>query len=215
MTIDLYTFTTPNGYKASIMLEELGLDYNVHVVDITKDEQFVPEFLKISPNNKIPAIVDHDGPDGEPISVFETGVILIYLAQKTGKLFPDDVRGRTEVGKWLMWQVAGFGPMLGQAHHFRKYAPEKIEYGIKRYTEEANRLYGVLDKQLSDHTYVTGNEYTIADIAIYPWATLYDDQGVEIHDYPHVKRWLDLVSIRPAVKKGMNVPSKEQVEKAA
>lgn len=205
MTIQVHTWATPNGHKVHIMLEECGLPYEVHAVDIGAGDQFKPEFLKISPNNRIPAIVDPDGPDGQPISVFESGAILLYLAGKAGKFLPKDTRGKYKVLEWLMWQMGGFGPMLGQAHHFRLYAPEKIEYGINRYTNEAKRLYGVLDKQLSKNAYVGGKEYSIADIAIYPWARSAANQGIDWADYPHAKKWFDIVDARPAVQRGVKV----------
>lgn len=202
--IDLYTWPTPNGHKIHIMLEECALPYIVHGVDIGDGDQFKPEFLKISPNNKIPAIVDSEGPDGKPISVFESGAILLYLAGKTGKFLPQDVRGKYLALEWLMFQMGGFGPMLGQAHHFRIYAPEKIEYAINRYTNEAKRLYGVLDKRLSQAQYVAG-EYSIADMAIFPWSRSYANQGVDLADYPNVKRWFDAINARPAVQKALQV----------
>ena len=205
MTIELYTWSTPNGRKASIALEELGLAYRVHPIDIGKDEQFAPEFLKISPNNKIPAIVDPQGPDGEPIPVFESGAILIYLAEKTGRLMPQDPRARYEALQWLMWQMGGFGPMLGQAHHFRRFAKEQIPYAIERYTNETRRLYGVLDKRLKETDYVAG-DYSIADIAIFPWAARHEWQGIDLADFPALKRWYDAIAARQAVQKGMTVP---------
>ncbi|WP_420348649.1 glutathione S-transferase N-terminal domain-containing protein [Pelagibius sp.] len=205
MTIDFYTWTTPNGRKVSIALEELGLDYAAHSVNITKDEQFAPDFLKISPNNKIPAIVDPQGPDGEPISVFETGAILLYLAEKTGQLMPDDPRDRNAALQWLMWQMGGFGPMLGQAHHFRRFAPEQIPYAVNRYSNEAGRLYGVLNKRLEEVEYLAG-DYSVADIATFPWAARHEWQGIVLEDFPQVKRWYDAIAARPAVEKGMAVP---------
>jgi GSH-dependent disulfide-bond oxidoreductase len=205
MTIQIHTWATPNGHKIHIMLEECGLPYEVHAVDIGTGDQFKPEFLKISPNNRIPAIVDPDGPDGQPISIFESGAILLYLAGKTGKFLPKSTRGKYKTLEWLMWQMGGFGPMLGQAHHFRLYAPEKIEYGINRYTNEAKRLYGVLDKQLSKNKYVAGDEYTIADMAIYPWARSAANQGIDWADYPHAKNWFDEIDARPAVQRGVKV----------
>jgi GST-like protein len=208
--IDLYTFTTPNGYKVSIMLEETGLPYRVRTVDIGRDEQFAPEFLAISPNNKIPAIVDSDGPGGAPMSLFESGAILMYLAEKAASpLLPAEPARRWPVVQWLMFQVAGFGPMLGQAHHFRHYAPETVPYGVERYTREARRLYGVLDKQLAAAPWVAGESYSIADIALYPWAALHDRQGVDLGDLPNVARWLAATGERPAVRRGMAVPAAE------
>ena len=203
--IDLYTFGTPNGRKASIMLEEVGLPYTVHKVDITKDEQFDPAFLAINPNNKIPAIVDQDGPGGQPFALFESGAILIYLAEKTGKLLPADPRGRATAIQWLMFQMGGFGPMLGQAHHFNRFAPEQVPYAIKRFTDEANRLYGVLDKRLGESEFVAG-DYSIADVALYPWVTRWEWQGIDLDAYPNVKRWMATVGARPAVQRGMAVP---------
>lgn len=207
--IDLYYWPTPNGWKISIMLEELGLPYNVKLVDITKGAQFEPDFLKVSPNNKMPAIVDHDTVGGEPIAVFESGAILQYLGRKTGKLYPVNERKRVEVDQWLFWQMGGFGPMLGQTHHFRIYAPEKIEYAINRYTNESKRLYGVLDKQLAGRDYVCG-EYSIADIAIYPWAKLWERQGQDIKELPNVARWLETMAARPAVQKGLAVGAEKR-----
>jgi GSH-dependent disulfide-bond oxidoreductase len=202
--IDLYTWPTPNGHKIHIMLEECALPYAVHAVDIGAGDQFKPEFLKISPNNKIPAIVDSDGPDGKPISVFESGAILLYLAGKTGKFLPKDVRGKYLALEWLMFQMGGFGPMLGQAHHFRIYAPEKVPYAIDRYTNEAKRLYGVIDKRLAQVEYMAG-EYSVADMAIFPWTRSYANQGIDLADYPNVKRWYDAINARPAVQKALLV----------
>jgi GST-like protein len=207
--IELYSWATPNGHKIHIMLEETGLSYNVHGVDIGRGDQFKPEFLAISPNNKIPAIVDTDGPDGKPISLFESGAILIYLAEKTGRFLPKEPRGRYEVLQWLMFQMGGIGPMLGQVHHFRAYAPEKIPYAIDRYTNEAKRLYGVLDKRLADRPFVAG-EYSIADMAIWPWLRSWERQGVQLSDYPHVKRWFATVEARPAVQRGIKVLTDRQ-----
>ena len=196
--IDLYTWTTPNGRKVSIALEELGLPYTAHAVDISKDEQFKPEFLKISPNNKIPALVDHDGPGGEPLALFESGAIMMYLAERSGfRFMPEDRRRRYEVVAWLMFQMGGIGPMLGQAHHFRRYAKEQIPYAIERYVNETNRLYGVLNKRLSDREFI-GGEYSIADMACYPWIVPYQNQGQNIDDFPHLKRWLETIRARPA-----------------
>jgi GSH-dependent disulfide-bond oxidoreductase len=207
--IDLYYWPTPNGWKITIMLEECGLPYTVHPVNIGKGDQFQPEFLAISPNNKMPAIVDHEGPGGEPISVFESGAILQYLGRKTGRFYPQDERARVEVDQWLFWQMGGFGPMLGQTHHFRIYAPEKVPYAIDRYTNETNRLYGVLDKRLADREFVAG-EYSIADMAIAPWAKLWERQGQDIEDFPHVKRWLGTMLARPAVLRGIKVSSEDR-----
>ncbi len=203
--IDVYSTATPNGHKVHIMLEECGLPYRVHHVDIGAGDQFKPEFLAISPNNKIPAIVDADGPDGKPISLFESGAILIYLASKAGKFLGTSDREKFTVLQWLMFQMGGIGPMLGQAHHFRIYAPEKIEYAINRYTNEARRLYGVLDKQLAQHAYLAGDAYTIADIATFPWTRSWKNQGVELEQFPAVQRWFDEISARPAVQRGVKV----------
>jgi GST-like protein len=208
--IDVYSWATPNGHKVHIMLEECGLPYRVHGVNIGTGDQFKPDFLKISPNNKIPAIVDHDGPDGKPISLFESGAILLYLAGKTGKFMPDDVRGKYEVLQWVMFQMGGVGPMLGQAHHFRIYAPEKIEYAINRYTNEAKRLYGVIDKRLSESKYLGGPEYSIADIATWPWLRSWKNQGIELSDYPKLQRWFEAIEERPAVQRGVKVLANER-----
>lgn len=202
--IDLYTWPTPNGHKIHIMLEETGLEYKVHPVNISSGDQFDPEFLKISPNNKMPAMVDPDGPGGKPYSLFESGAILIYLAEKTGKFLPTETGARYTVIQWLMFQMGGIGPLLGQAHHFRAYAPEKIPYAIDRYTNEANRLYNVLDVRLREHEYLAG-EYSIADIATFPWLRSHERQGVDLDEYPNVKRWFDVIAERPAVKRGVEV----------
>lgn len=204
--IDLYTWPTPNGHKIHIMLEECGLPYAVHGVDIGAGEQFEAGFLKISPNNKIPAIVDSEGPDGKPMSLFESGAILVYLAGKTGKFLPRTTRGRYEALQWLMFQMGGLGPMLGQAHHFRIYAPEKIDYAVDRYTNEAKRLYGVLEGQLErTGAYLAGRDYTIADIACWPWTRSHENQGVELAPYPQVQRWFDTIGARPAVQRALTV----------
>ena len=203
--IDLYTCATPNGQKIHIMLEEAGLEHADHWIDIDKGDQFTSEFLAISPNNKIPAIVDQEGPGGAPVSVFESGAILFYLAEKTGKFLPTDPRQRLDTLQWLFWQMGGFGPMLGQAHHFNAYAPMNpngavvLPYAQARYTNEAGRLYGVLDKQLSAHDYVSADQYTIADMAIFPWCRLHARQNQDINDFPNVKRWFHMISERPAV----------------
>jgi GST-like protein len=202
--IDLHFWPTPNGKKISIFLEETGLPYRVVPVNIGRGEQFRPEFLAISPNNRMPAIVDHAPLDaGPPISVFESGAILLYLADKTGQMMPKALRGRVEVTEWLMWQMGGLGPMLGQAHHFRSYAKEKLPYAIERYTNEAHRLYGVLDKRLAGRDYIAG-DYSIADIACFPWL-LPDGQGVDMAEFPHLAAWHARMSARPAVQRGMNV----------
>lgn len=205
--IDLYSWATPNGHKVHIMLEELNLPYRVHAVDIGKGDQFEPGFLKISPNNKIPAIVDPDGPDGKPISVFETGAILIYLAENTAsELLPKELRQRMQVLQWLMFQMGGLGPMLGQAHHFRVYAPEKIPYAYDRYTNEAARLYGVMDRRLGEAEFL-GDSYSIADIACFPWIRSHERQGQDLNDFPNLKRWFETIRSRPAVQRGLEVLS--------
>jgi GST-like protein len=203
--LEVYSWPTPNGHKVHIMLEECGLAYRVHPVDIGQGEQFDPAFLAISPNNKIPALTDPDGPGGQPLSLFESGAILLYLAGKTGRFLPADVAAKYEALQWLMFQVGGVGPMLGQAHHFRIYAPEKLPYAIDRYTQEAQRLYGVLNKRLAHSTYVGGTEYSIADIAVFPWLRSWKNQGVEMARYPHLKGWFDEVAARPAVQRGVEV----------
>ena len=200
--IDLYTFTTPNGRKASIMLEEVGLDYTVHSIDITKDEQFTPEFVAINPNSKIPAIVDRD----EDITVFESGAILIYLAQKTGKLLSNEPKQRFKTIEWLMFQMGSVGPMFGQYNHFYKYAPDKIPYAIDRYKKETLRLYEVLNTQLAKSEYVSGEEYTIADVAIYPWIAAYEFMELSLDGHQELKRWYETIKQRPAVDRGMKVP---------
>ena len=200
--IDFYTATTPNGQKIHIMLEECGLAYTEHFLSLDKGDQFDPEFLKISPNNRIPAIMDHDGPGGRPVSVFESGCILLYLAEKTGRFLPTEAHVRIEALEWLFWQVGGFGPMLGQAHHFRAYAREKMAYAIERYTNEAGRLYRILDKRLEDREFVAG-EYSIADMAIFPWCRLHRRQGQDLGDFPNVKRWFAAIGARPAVAADM------------
>jgi GST-like protein len=203
--IDLYTWTTPNGRKVSIMLEELGLPYRVLPINIGKDDQFKPEFVRISPNSKIPAIVDSDGPGGQPLAMMESGAILIYLADKTGKLLAKSGRARYDALQWLMFQMGGVGPMFGQTHHFLRAAKEPVPYAIERYTKETRRLYGVLNDHLKDHAYLA-DDYSIADIATYPWVTRHEWHKVDLGDFPHVKRWFDAISARPAVQKGMNVP---------
>jgi GST-like protein len=205
----LYSAATPNGQKIHIMLEETGLEYRVIWIDIDAGDQFDPAFLEISPNNKVPAIVDHDGPGGEEITLFESGAILLYLAEKTGRFLPQEPDRRWETLQWLMWQIGGFGPMLGQAHHFNRYAPMRpgnpvvLPYAQERYTNEAGRLYSVLDKRLSSHEYVAADEYTIADMAIFPWCRLHERQRQDINDYPNVKRWFERIAARPAVAKDM------------
>ena len=200
MAIDLYYWTTPNGHKIAIFLEEARLPYTIIPIDIGKGEQFQPEFLNISPNNRIPAIVDRDPADGgNPISVFESGAILTYLGEKTGQFLPAGVRDKVDVLQWLHWQMGGLGPMLGQNHHFSQYAPEKIPYAIDRYVNETHRLYGVLNKRLKDRTFVAGN-YSIADMAMYPWIVPYEKQGQNLDEFPHLKRWFETIAERPAVK---------------
>jgi GSH-dependent disulfide-bond oxidoreductase len=203
--IEVYSWATPNGHKVHIMLEECGLLYRVRAVDIGAGDQFKPEFLAISPNNKIPAIVDPDGPDGKPISLFESGAILLYLAGKTGRFLPADVRGKYAALQWLMFQMGSIGPLLGQAHHFRIYAPERIDYAVNRYTNEARRLYGVMDKRLANSTYIAGPEYGVADIAVFPWLRSWKNQGIAWADYPYLKGWFDEIAARPAVQRGVEV----------
>ena len=202
--IELYWFPTPNGHKISIMLEELGLPYSLHVVDIGKGDQFKPEFLAISPNNKIPAIVDPEGPGGKPLAVFESGAILKYLALKFDRFYPGDIVGQVRVDEWLFWQVGGFGPMLGQNHHFALYAPEKIEYAIKRYRDETHRLYGVLERQLGGRDYLAG-DYSIADIASIGWANGHARQGIDLNEFPNVAGWIERASPRPAVQRALAI----------
>jgi GST-like protein len=202
--IELYYWPTPNGWKISIMLEECRLPYLVRPVNIAAGEQFAPEFLAISPNNRMPAIVDPQGPSGRPISVFESGAILLYLARKTGKFYPSDERGRVEVEQWLMWQMGGLGPMAGQAHHFRNYTSEPIPYAIERYTNECHRLYGVMNKRLQDRAFLAG-KYSIADMACVGWISRYKQQGQDLDEFPHLKRWFAALMARPAVKRGMEV----------
>ncbi len=203
--IDLYTWPTPNGHKIHIMLEETGIPYRVHPINIGAGEQFAPAFLKISPNNKMPAMVDPDGPGGKPIPMFESGAMLIYLASKSGRFLPEDLAKKWSTLSWLMFQMGGFGPMLGQAHHFLGYAPEKIEYAMNRYRNEANRLYGVLERRLAESAYVGCDEYTIADMAIMPWTRFPERQGVDIAEYPKVKAWRDKLLARPAVQRALLV----------
>lgn len=203
--IELYYWPTPNGWKISIALEELALPYEVKFINIGKGDQFEPDFLKIAPNNRMPAIIDFDGPGGEPISVFESGAILQYLGRKTSKLYPTDERKRVAVEEWLMWQMGGLGPMAGQAHHFRIYAPEPISYAIDRYTNECNRLYGVMNRRLENNEWLAGDEFTIADIASIGWTARHERQGQDLNDFPHLKRWYDTMMARPAVQRGMAV----------
>jgi GST-like protein len=205
--IECYSWPTPNGNKVHIMLEECGLEYRAFPVNISKGDQFKPAFLKISPNNKVPAIIDRKGPGGKPMSLFESGAILIYLAEKTGQFLPKDTRGKYGVIPWLMFQMASVGPMFGQAHHFRVYAPKKIDYCVTRYTNEATRIYGVMNRQLEHSRFIASDEYTIADMAIYPWTRQHDRQGQDLNTYPHVKRWYDEIEARPAVQRGVRVLS--------
>lgn len=203
--IDLYTWTTPNGRKVSIMLEEVGLPYEVHPVNLQKEEQCKPEFLAINPNNKIPAIVDRNGPDGKPYALFESGAILMYLAEKTGKLMPKETRLRYEVIQWLMFQMGGIGPMFGQAHNFLRYDPQQESYGVERFKKEVARLYGVMNKRLGE-TQFLADGYSIADIATDPWVARYEMHRTRLEDFPNVKRWFDTITARPAVQRGMEVP---------
>ncbi|MBP1882867.1 glutathione S-transferase N-terminal domain-containing protein [Sinorhizobium mexicanum] len=207
--IELYYWPTPNGWKITIMLEELGVPYVVKYINIGRGEQFAPDFLKIAPNNRMPAIIDPDGPGGQPISVFESGAILQYLGRKYAKFYPAEERSRVEVDQWLFWQMGGLGPMAGQAHHFRQYAPEKIEYAINRYTNEANRLYGVMNKRLADRPFLAG-DYSIADMACIGWVIPHENQGQDLNDFPHLKRWFEAVLARPAVQKAIEVGKEER-----
>ena len=206
--IELYTWPTPNGVKIHIMLEETGLEYNVHPINIQAGDQFNPDYLKFSPNNKMPAMIDADGPGGEPISMFESGAMLIYLGEKTGMFYPADDRLRYEILCWLMFQMGHIGPMLGQNHHFRMYAKDMghdIQYAVDRYTNETWRLYGVVDKRLADNDWLAAGEYTIADMAIYPWLRNYERQGMDLDEFPNLKRWYEVIDARPAVQKGREV----------
>ena len=204
--IDLYTWSTPNGRKASIMLEECALPYTVHPINIGKDDQFKPEYIAINPNSKIPAIVDREGPDGKPYALFESGAILLYLAEKTGKLLPKPMAQRYQAVQWLMFQMGGVGPIFGQVHHFLRAAKEQVPYAIDRYTKETQRLYGVLDRRLGTSEYLAG-EYSVADIATYPWVARYEWHKTRLGDFENVKRWYDAITARPAVERGMKVPS--------
>jgi GST-like protein len=207
--IELYYWPTPNGWKITVMLEELNVPYEVKYINISKGEQFAPDFLAIAPNNRMPAIIDPDGPGGEPISVFESGAILQYLGRKFGKFYPADERLRVQVEEWLYWQVGGLGPMAGQANHFRHYAPEKIEYGIARYTNEVNRLYGVMNKRLADRDFLAG-DYSIADMAALGWVNQYENAGQDLADFPNLKRWFETLKARPAVQKALEVGKEER-----
>lgn len=201
---DLHTWPTPNGYKISILLEELGQPYNVVPIDIGAGDQFKPEFLAISPNNKMPALVDSEGPGGKPLAIFESGAIMMYLAEKHGRFWPQDIRGKYDVAQWLMFQMASVGPMLGQAGHFHNYAPEPIPYALDRYTNEGRRLYGVMEKKLASAAYLAG-EYSIADMAVFPWLRFPERQGLSMDDFPHLQRWRDTIAERPAVKRGLEL----------
>ncbi|SHM02649.1 glutathione binding-like protein [Roseibium suaedae] len=212
--IELYYWPTPNGWKISIMLEELGVPYEVKLINIGKGDQFAPEFLAFSPNNRMPAIIDPEGPDGQPITVFESGAILQYLGRKFGKFYPADERKRVETEEWLMWQMGGFGPMLGQNHHFRIYAPEKIPYAMDRYLNETHRLYGVLNKRLEGRDYVAAGEYTIADMAMIGWAQGWERQGMDLEEFPNVKAWKARIEARPAFARGLSVGSEERAKSA-
>ncbi len=213
--IDVYSWPTPNGHKVHIMLEETGLEYRVHGVNIREGNQFEPGFLKISPNNRIPAIVDHDGPDGKPIPLFESGAILLYLASKTGRFLPQELQARWSCVQWLMWQMGGVGPMFGQANHFRSYSREKLQYPIERYTNEANRLTRVLDRRLGESRYAGCDEYSIADIAIFPWMRNPERRGINFEEYPNVRRWFDEINARPAVQRGVKVLAEAQAASQA
>ena len=204
--IDLYYWPTPNGWKAAIALEELGLPYRLMPVNIVRGEQFAPAYQALNPNHRIPALVDHEPPGGgAPITVFESGAILLYLAEKTGRLMPVDLHARYETTQWVMWQVSGFGPMLGQAHHFRKFSDTPVPYAVDRYTNEANRLYGVLNRRLADRDHIVGAQFTVADVACLPWALLHAEQGQTLAEFPHVQRWFEACAARPAVARGLAV----------
>ncbi len=203
--IDLYTWPTPNGHKVHIMLEEVGLPYNIIAINIGAGDQFDPEFLKISPNNKMPAMVDREGPDGESYALFESGAILMYLAEKTGRFMPADTAARYRVVQWLMFQMGTVGPMLGQAHHFLNYAPEPLDYAIDRYTNEAKRIYNIIDKRLGESAYLAGEDYTIADMATFPWERIWPRQGIDGDSLPNFQRWLAEIDARPAVQRGLKV----------
>ncbi|WP_085031832.1 glutathione S-transferase N-terminal domain-containing protein [Ensifer aridi] len=207
--IELYYWPTPNGWKITIMLEELGVPYVVKYINIGRGDQFAPDFLKISPNNRMPAIIDPEGPGDEPLSVFESGAILQYLGRKYGKFYPSEERARVDVDQWLFWQVGGLGPMAGQAHHFRQYAPEKIAYGIERYSNEVNRLYGVMNRRLSDRPFLAG-DYSIADMAAIGWVIPHENQGQDLNEFPNLKRWFETILARPAVKKAIEVGKEER-----
>ncbi|MEO1747010.1 MAG: glutathione S-transferase family protein [Pseudomonadota bacterium] len=207
--IQLFYWPTPNGWKITILLEELGVPYEINWINIGKGDQFQPDFLKIAPNNRMPAIIDPEGPGGEPISVFESAAILQYLGRKFGKFYPSDERARVEVEQWLMWQMGGLGPMAGQAHHFRQYAPEQVPYAIDRYTNEVNRLYGVMDRRLADRDFLAG-DYSIADMACIGWVVPYERQGQDLNDFSNLKRWFETMKARPAVEKGLLIGKEER-----
>ena len=207
--LDLYYWTTPNGHKITLFLEETGLPHRILPINIGKGEQFAPDFLAVSPNNRIPAIVDHAPADGgEPVSIFESGAVLLYLAEKTGAFIPADLRGRVEVLQWLFWQVGGLGPMAGQNHHFTQYAPERMPYAVDRYVNETARLYAVLDKRLADRAFVAGHDYSIADMACYPWTASHEKQQQDLNDFPHLKRWYDTIAARPATQRAYAIVEK-------
>jgi len=200
--LDIYFWTTPNGYKILLFTEEAGVPHTIKPVNISRGQQFQPDFLRISPNNRIPALVDHAPAEGKaPVSVFESGAILLYLAEKTRRFIPADLAGRVEVLQWLFWQVGGLGPMAGQNHHFRHYAPQKLPYAVERYVNETNRLYGVMNKRLADREFIAGPAYTIADMASYPWIVPYERQGQDLNDFPHLKRWFEAIAARPATRR--------------
>jgi GST-like protein len=205
--IDLYAWKTPNAHKVFIMLEECQLPYQLHPINITAGAQFSPEYLQINPNNKIPAIIDPEGDNGKPLKLFESGAILYYLARKTGKFLPTELAQQSITLEWLFWQMAGFGPMLGQMHHFNMFAPQKIPYAITRYAKETQRLYKVLDQRLSEAKFLDGNDYSIADIATFPWTRYHQWENIQLTDYPHVQRWASLINERPAVKKALSLDS--------
>lgn len=204
----LYTWGTPNGHKVSIMLEELGAEYQVRPIDIGRGDQFDPAFLALNPNHKIPVLTDSEGPDGQPVTLIESGAILVYLAGKSGRFLPADTRGKYEALQWLMFQMGSVGPMLGQAHHFLRYAPRTVPYGIQRYWGEARRIYGVLDTRLANHPYLAGPEYSIADIATWPWIRRHELHMVRLADFPNVQRWFEDIATRPAVQRGIEVPGR-------